>query len=137
MKKTSKPPKKPNISKLKKKVWTLFSKYIRLRDSVNGYCKCCTCESHLPIGEMNAGHYIHGNTKPTFFDERNVNAQCVRCNKWLSGRLNEYALFLENKYGVGILQELKIKSKGPVFNRAILEVLLETYELKIRELNSC
>ena len=122
------------ISKLKAKVWKEFSRYIRLRDSVNGYGNCITCEELLHYREANAGHYIHGNTKPTYFDERNVHSQCPRCNLFLSGALDKYALFLEKTYGQGILQELEIKSNGKVFNRAELENLLELYKKKIKDI---
>jgi len=122
------------IGKLKAKVWKEFSLYIRTRDSVNGYGNCSTCGEHVHYKEANAGHYIHGNTKPTYFDERNVHLQCVRCNKWLSGNLHKYALFLERTYGSGILQELEIKSKGPVYSRVRLEELLETYKQKLKNL---
>ena len=122
------------ISKLKSKVWKEFSRYIRVRDSVNGYCYCYTCNNPHPIGESDAGHYFHGNTKPTYFDERNVHAQCTSCNRNRSGNLAPYAVHLEKDYGFGIIQELEIKSKGKVYNRAELENLLITYKQKVKDI---
>ena len=123
-----------SLSKIKKKVWSIFSKYIRTRDSINGYCTCYTCGDVKPIGECHAGHYIHGNTKPTYFDTRNVHAQCVKCNMYLSGNLTRYAIHLEEEYGRGILQELEIKSNGKVFSRVELLALVEVFKQKIREI---
>lgn len=74
---------------LKKKAWAVFSKWIRNRDK-----RCVTC----PMGKAeNAGHYHHGVLD---FDEINVNGQCVRCNKWLSGNLAPYSIYLIGKYGL-------------------------------------
>ena len=112
MKGTKKP---KSISWWKKKAWKVFSKYIKTKYSKNGYCQCITCGKQHPLEETHAGHYIHGNTKPTYFDERNVHPQCVACNMHRSGNLNQYALYLEGRYGVGILQELDAKSNGKVF----------------------
>ena len=122
------------ISKLKAKVWHEFSLYIRLRDSVNGYGNCVSCGNKVHYKEANAGHYIHGNTKPTYFDERNCHLQCVCCNLYRSGNLTHYALFMEKTYGQGILQELEIKSKGKVYNRAELNDLLTLYKQKVKDI---
>ena len=124
--------KKLTISKLKKKLWKIFSKFIRLKYSKNGRCQCVTCGQWYPINEIHAGHYIHGNTKPTYFDERNVHPQCVRCNHNLSGNLNQYALYLEGKYGQGILQELNQKAHSRVgFKRQELEDLIPVYKKRL------
>lgn len=97
----------------KKKAWQAFARYIRSRDPF-----CVTCGA--PTTE--AGHYKHTTDKGTtktlggnelWFDERNVNGQCGVCNRWHSGRLDAYALYLEKTYGPGILQELQRKFNIP------------------------
>ena len=100
-------------------------------------CKCVTCGERLDWKyEAQAGHYIHGNTKPTYFDERNVHPQCVSCNMYRSGCLDKYALYLESKYGIGILQELAAKSRSKVgFKRVELEQLADEYKEKIKVLD--
>jgi hypothetical protein len=72
----------------KEKAWKAFSKYIRARDK-----RCVTC---ITGGAENAGHFHHNVLD---FDEENVNAQCVRCNKWLHGNLNVYSAYLLRKLG--------------------------------------
>ena len=84
------------IKKLLKKAWNLMSIYVRLRDG-----KCITCNSRL---NLQAGHFIHGKLD---FDERNINAQCRRCNFFKSGNLADYAVYLEDKFGYGIIQDLQ------------------------------
>ena len=86
-----KPLEKQSQRWLKKKAWELFSKYIRERDKV-----CFTCGAKTD----HAGHWRHGHTKVGFFNEKNVNGQCVKCNLYLSGNLGEYTLKMGKKYGL-------------------------------------
>lgn len=89
----------------KKKAWSAFSRYIRQRDP---YCASCG----KPTTE--AGHYLHNSDKKNqqlggnklWYSEKNVNGQCGYCNRWMSGNLAPYTLYLEEKYGLGIVQEL-------------------------------
>ena len=65
-------PKKPNLKNLKKKVWTLCSKYIRLKYSdKDGNCTCFTCDTVKPWKEMQAGHGISGRTNSILFLDYN------------------------------------------------------------------
>lgn len=91
-------------SAYKKRLWLLFSKYIRTRD--NG--RCISCGKQDDIRNMDAGHYIPKSAGLSlYFDERNVNCQCTRCNRFLHGNLSQYALALMKKYGQTILEELE------------------------------
>lgn len=83
---------------LRDKAWATFSKWIRNRDG-----KCVTCEE----GQAeNAGHFWHGVLD---FDEININGQCVRCNKWLSGNLAIYSTYLLSNYGKEVFQDLEFR----------------------------
>lgn len=42
-----------------------------------------------------------------WYDVRNLAGQCTYCNCYNSGELDKYAIYLEEKYGHGILQELQ------------------------------
>lgn len=99
---------KNNISKLKKKLWTLFSLYIRQRDKYT----CFTCGRKGEGSGMHAGHFISKaiGGVDLYFDEDNVHAQCYNCNINLSGNQYEYSLRL------GAKAELLYKKKG-VFNK--------------------
>jgi hypothetical protein len=83
---------------IKKKAWRTFSKWIRNRDK-----NCVTCKTGLA---ENAGHFWHGVLD---FDEENINGQCVRCNKWLSGNLAPYSVYLLKKLGKKKFDALDIR----------------------------
>jgi hypothetical protein len=119
------------IPKLKKKVWTLFSLYIRHKYSKNGMCQCFTCYVVKPIKEMQAGHFVSRMYGATFIDERNVHPQCSKCNILLKSNPDAYALNLQRKYGNDIIEILHKKSRKPFkFDRN--ELLKSIEELKER-----
>ena len=103
----------------KAKAWKACSKYCRLRDAL-AYCKerginlhqfsrpediigaCCTCGAVKSWFLMDAGHFISrgaGGVSGVYFDERNVNLQCKRCNAFKQGAPEEYREFIGKKYG--------------------------------------
>ncbi len=47
----------------------------------------------------------------TFMDERNVHPQCISCNLYKSGNLIEYSIFMKEKYGWEVVDELRALSK--------------------------
>jgi 5-methylcytosine-specific restriction endonuclease McrA len=117
---------------LKRKLWELFSKYIRERDNWT----CISCGKKCEGIDCHAGHY-HPRTDGLnlFFDEKNVNAQCSACNTFRHGNLTQYALGLKKKYGDQILEELDEKRKHliQIYDNEYLK-LIETYKIKIEEL---
>lgn len=74
---------------------------------------------------MDNGHFISRAKRSTKYDERNTHAQCKRCNIFLKGNISDYAVFLEERYGFGILQELKSKSN------TVFKSTVEWYKSKI------
>lgn len=92
----------------KLRAWTAFARYIRKRDPF------CVTSGHLTT---EAGHYNHNTDKPNkslggnelWYDERNVHGQCSYCNRWKDGNLVVYGMYLEEKYGFGVVQELRKK----------------------------
>ena len=83
-------------SKLKKKAWDLFSKYIRIKYAdKHGFVKCITCNvtRHWQDG-MQAGHFIDSRNNTVLFDERLVFPQCVACNMFKKGNKVNYTLFM-------------------------------------------
>lgn len=93
----------------KLRTWTALSKYVRRRDG-----RCVTCDKG---SADHAGHLFHNSDKPNkqlggnqlWYDPQNINGQCFSCNNMHSGRREMYALYLERKYGKGILQKLHKK----------------------------
>jgi len=95
------------ITKLKKKLWKLFSKYIRERDRYT----CVTCGREATGSGMHAGHFITGATctAKLYFDETNVHAQCYHCNINLSGNWVNYEAFMISEYGQEHVDNLKLR----------------------------
>lgn len=82
---------------LKGMLWTVFAKYIRIRDS--GFC--ISCGRRKPYEGLQAGHYIPvGNSGlDLWFDEKNVNGECPQCNAWNDDHLKPMRINLIIKYG--------------------------------------
>ncbi len=102
---------KKSFKSLKKLAWTLCSQYIRKRDCPNGYGKCFTCLNAIEYSNCDAGHYIHGSTKATYFLEENIHGQCKKCNLYLSGNGVVYTIKMIDKYGRKKVDDLFILSK--------------------------
>ena len=93
--------------KLEKKLDIAYSKFIRTRDSKNGYFICCSCSRRFPIGEGDCGHFIQRSNRCTRWDVRNLNTQCRGCNRFQADKAKpRYAQFIVSKYGKETLAEL-------------------------------
>jgi hypothetical protein len=114
-------------------LWKCFSLFIRLRDcgdNSHGYAKCISCGDVYHFREMDAGHFMPIGKKPTKYDERNVNAQCIPCNRGGGGNLEEYSKAL----GKELCEELENKSREP-FKKMIsseVEKKILKYRKKIK-----
>jgi hypothetical protein len=82
---------KSKISLLKRKLWKVFSEYIRKRDDYT----CFTCGRKAKGSGMHAGHFISKQIGgiALYFHEDNVHAQCYNCNINLGG--NHYIFGLK------------------------------------------
>ena len=122
---------------LKKKLWKIFSEYIRRSHADwQGMVTCVTCGKYMHWKEADAGHY-HPRTDglAMFFEEKNVHPQCNPCNRWRHGNLTKYALYLRKRYGEQILEELEWKQKqGTEIKYLDYLRLIEFYKNKLLEL---
>jgi hypothetical protein len=86
-----------------KEAQKVFNTYIRLRDQGK---PCVSCSGSL--GEKyDAGHYFSmGGHKAVTFNEDNVHAQCVTCNRYKHGNLLEYQIGIEKRIGAERLLKL-------------------------------
>lgn len=124
----------------KSRAWFYFSRVVLLKKArlTSGglMCKCTTCGAFHPLNskQMQAGHYrkvFDANTSnfATAFDERNVFPQCMRCNKYRGGAMDEASLYIEETYGLGTCAELIRKSKNPTkLDVLFLENIKEIYK---------
>jgi hypothetical protein len=93
--------KKQSITQLKKLAQAEFNKYIRTRDSnADGTFICISCGELLEKDKCQAGHYwpVIG-YKHLRFDERNVHAECNKCNGFNKSHLIGYTWNLIEKIG--------------------------------------
>lgn len=130
--------KRLTVTKLKEKLDRVFSRYIRLRDSnKDGYCRCISCGAIVFWKEIQNGHYVNRGHMGTRFDEKNCNAQCIRCNMFDEGNNIGYTRGLINKYGIRVISELEAKkhsiSKLTPFE---YETLIEHYSVEVKRLKA-
>ena len=126
--------KKPTVSKLHKKLWPLFSKFIRLRDSEGKEgANCFTCKKWYEIKLLQAGHFLSRRHKATLYEEKNVHAQCYNCNINLKGNPAKYFVEMEKKYGRPLVDRLmKQSNEIKQFKPYELEEMIERYKNLIK-----
>lgn len=113
----------------------IFSKFIRLRDSQNGYVKCISCGKIQAAEETDCGHFVNRKHMGTRFDEKNCNAQCRACNRFDEGNAAGYAKGLIEKYGAGVIDELLLKKQiGRKWSQFEIDELVKYYKAKIKQL---
>lgn len=130
--------KKTDRQKLIAKLDTVFSEFIRLRDSNGeGICKCITCGNYYHWTDMDAGHFITRDNMATRWEEENVHAQCRQDNRFLSGKQYEHGLAVDKRHGPGTASKLLIKSKSVCnWQDYEIEAMIAYYKSAVRELKA-
>ncbi len=122
-------------SELVKRLDSVFSQYIRLKDSVGGPASCVTCGGTKPWKEMQNGHFFTRGRQTTRWDEMNCHVQDYRCNVILSGNYINYTRFMIDRYGREAVDELEKKSlSGEKITTPELRERIEYYKNKVNEL---
>ncbi len=108
-------------------LWKWFSLYIRLRDSdENGYIRCFTCGGVRFFKYCDAGHGIGRQHEATKYNEKNVHAQCKKCNGLEGGMRERYKEEVDRRYGDGFWDMLEVASRKKFhrsdFDRKILSL---------------
>lgn len=123
--------------KLNKRVQYWCNKYIRLRDTGSkGWGYCCSCRKVIVRGD--AGHFIgkgFGGSSGVRFDERNINFQCIPCNRFQEGNKLEYRKFMIKKYGQDVIDELERLHRTHNYTLMELEGLKLYYQQAYKELS--
>ena len=122
-------PKKLTRSKLVKKLDTVFSQYIRLKDSKDGIGTCITCGKQDHIKNLQAGHMISRKHYSTRWDERNVKIQCVGCNVFRYGEQFKFSLYLGDKLSKQLLADSRVIRK---FTDIELQEMIQHYSDKLK-----
>ena len=134
-------PKKPTLSKVKKKLWVIFSEYIRKRDGLattgsTEWALCCTCQKRYHYKMLQGGHFIAGRHNANLFSEKGTHAQCYNCNINLKGNTLEYRRQIIKLYGKGADTEIENEArKIKKFTIPELEQMIIDYKLIIKDLD--
>ncbi len=133
----------PKKSRSKIKITTPdkhFSKFIRLRDIVEGeYCMCITCGKPIHWKhEAQAGHFATRGKLPTRFNEKNCHAQCAQCNCFGAGEQAKHAIAIDEKYGDGTAKMLidlsEIRGGQKVYTKISLKNISDEYRHKAKDM---
>ena len=121
--------KKPSRSKLVKKLDAVFSQYIRLKNSVDGYATCFTCGKKDHWKKLQNGHFQSRKHYATRWDEQNCQVQCAGCNVFRYGEQFLFAKYLDERFYAGLSDELYIKSKQIVkYTNSEIEDMILKYK---------
>ena len=124
-------PRKPKRKNLIKKLDTVFSKYIRLRDAdKEGYCRCSTCGEVHHWTKIQAGHFISRKHYATRWNEDNVHAQCVACNVFRYGEQYKFSLYLGDKLSKELLEKSRLIAK---FTDIEIKEMIDDYNDRIKQ----
>ncbi len=106
----------------------VYSKYIRLRDSFQGFGTCITCKTHLAWEDGDCGHFLSRRWLSTRYFELNTWLQCRRCNRYNDGEDEIFATALISKYGDSFIPWLINLKHQPVrFDRGWYAQQIEHY----------
>jgi len=127
---------KNKLTPLKKKLWALFSEYIRKKYSdTNGYCPCYTCGVVMNWKKLQCGHLLDGRNNAILFCEEAVRPQCAGCNLFKNGNKESFIPKFIDEMGREKYDELRrLKNTTVKYSVSDLEELIETYKQKIKEL---
>ncbi len=121
--------KKKSLSKYKKELDAIFSKYIRAK-----YKKeCYTCG--VTGKALQCGHFVSRLYLATRWDESNCRPQCVGCNIWGAGKPLDFEERLKEELGVDVVEEMKARRKQLLNpTRTFYEEQIDLYTAKLKDL---
>ena len=121
--------KKLSRSKLVKKLDTVFSQYIRLKNSVDEIATCFTCGKQDHWKKLQNGHFQSRKHYSTRWDEINCQVQCAGCNVFKYGEQYKFSVNLDAKYGDDTSEKLHIKAQKIIkLSNFELEDMIKRYK---------
>jgi hypothetical protein len=116
------------VSKLKKELDAVFSKFIRWRDDG----QCYTCSKKDDPKYMQNGHFVPRQYLSLRYDEINCHCQCYACNMLYNGQPSAYAMNLKRDYGDDIINKLETERRKIIKNFPYSEMIAK-YKAKLTE----
>ena len=111
-----------------------FSKYIRLKESINGRCTCVTCGAVHSYTHMDCGHFVPRAHMATRYEEANCGPQCHLCNRMQDGMALAFSLHLVHKYSENKVNWLKAQTKViKKFQLDELKLMVSKWKIGIKE----
>ncbi len=111
-----------------------FNKFIRARDAGKPCISCGKPDTGV-ANQRDAGHYRSVGSCPELrFDEDNVMAQCISCNRYLSGNAVDYRLGLIARIGLERVERLEGKHPPKNYTHDQLRAIKATYRAKTKEI---
>ena len=129
-----------NTKPTKKKLWVLFSIFIRMRDCLlttgsKDWGLCITCKKRYHFKMLQAGHFVPGRHNAGLFSERGTHAQCYYCNITLKGNTLRYRREIIKMYGEGADLELENEMAQTLQLKEFqIAEKMNTYKQKIKEI---
>ena len=133
----SKKTKSPTKTALRKKADSVFSTFIRLRDSNKQWVVVCPlCWAKLPRKQAQNMHFIKRSCWFYRYDEANCNAWCYRCNVILNWNYIAYTRWMQKKYGIEYVDNMISESKKlhKERSKADYQEIINNYSTKIIQL---
>ncbi len=128
--------KNKGVAYYKKKLDKIFSQFIRLKETNQGWGRCVTCGKLKPFGELDCGHFISRRYTKFRWSEENAHIQCRYCNRF-GGEIDSYYLWMVKKYGQKkVEQMIKEKNETIKLNIDWLKKEIEKYKNKIKKLST-
>lgn len=124
-------------STIVKKLDTIFSQFIRLRNAdVNGNVQCVTCGKQDHWKKMQAGHFASRKHYSTRWDEINVQVQCVGCNVYRYGEQFKFSKWIDANYYKGMAEEIMLQANQVIkySNQELLE-MVNYFKVKVEKFN--
>ena len=130
--------KKSAIDTLEDKLDSVFSLYIRLRDSRDYdhlFFRCISCGMVKPFEKADCGHYFSRRNQSTRYNEVNCHAECSHCNRFKADHLHGYRENLIKKIGQERFDLLAWEAKQPKkWTEFELRALIDHYKREVKKL---
>ncbi len=118
--------KSDSLPALLNKAQKVVNKWIRDRDSEDGYFTCISDNKVYPVEQMNAGHYVpQGSCSFLRFHEWNINGEAAKNNAFNDFHLIGYRKNLIEKIGLENVEwlEANVHTKKKWTREELLEII--------------
>lgn len=125
------------LGELIKDTQVVVNAYVRERDKHKCCISCgCSLQKEAIGGGFDAGHFRSRGSAPhlRFDADRNIHAQCKRCNRYLSGNVAEYRKGLIERIGLKAVESLEADNAPRYWTREELLRIKNEYKSKLKEL---